>query len=415
MDKAIEAEVITNKKKKKILLLLIIAGIIVCGIFTLRAYIKPSISKSRFITAVADRGNIENTISATGEILPEFEETLTSSINSALKAVLIDAGTPVKAGQSILTLDQAAAQTESDKLGFQIVAKENEIRKLKLDLEKSFYDMKSNNSIKQLKISNFKEAVTSAQRLYNAGGGTRENIEQAELNLKVANLEKAQLENEIKNKQQTMKIEIKEAEIQLSIQKNDQLAFLRKLHLANVIATRNGVVTWVNKNIGTSIKEGEALAKIANLSSYKVEGSISDNQIDRLQYNMPVIIRINELLIRGTVVNVSPAVNNSIVSFEVKLDKKDHKLLRPNLKVDLFLITETRKNVIRVPNGPAFKGSDLQQVFVLNKGVAERREVNTGLSNFDFIEIVSGIKPGEQVITSDLSKFEHSKEIVITD
>jgi len=413
MDKPIEEGVINKRKKKKVGLIVLLLSIIVAGVFMLRAYIKPSISTKEFTVATADTGDIENTISASGEILPEFEEILTSPINAAIRNVLMDAGTKVKAGQSIITLDKAAAQTDFNKLAFQIESKENEIRKLRLDLEKSFYDIQSNNNIKQLRIGNFKDAVASAQRLYKAGGGTKEDIEQAQLNLKVAELEKQQLENEIRNKQQTMKIEIREAEIALSIQKNDQQAYQRKMDLANVVATRDGVVTWVNNNIGASIREGESLARIANLSSYKVAGSISESQLEQLSYGLPAIIRINDSLLRGKVANVSPAVNNSIVSFDIQLDKKNNKLFRPNMKVEVYLVTATRNDVVRVLNGPAFKGANSQRIFVLKNGKAERREVKTGLSNFDFIEIVSGIRPGEQVITSDMSNYEHARELVI--
>ena len=81
-----------------------------------------------------------------------------------------------------------------------------------------------------------------------AGGATRENIEQAELNLKAGPAgEKKQLENEIKNKQQTMQIEIKEAEIAAAIQQSDLSALQRKLNLANIVATRKGVITYVTK------------------------------------------------------------------------------------------------------------------------------------------------------------------------
>ena len=413
MDKPIEEGVINKRKKKKVGMIVLLLSIIVAGVFMLRAYIKPSISTKEFTVATADTGDIENTISASGEILPEFEEILTSPINAAIRNVLMDAGTKVKAGQSIITLDKAAAQTDFNKLAFQIESKENEIRKLRLDLEKSFYDIQSNNNIKQLRIGNFKDAVASAQRLYKAGGGTKEDIEQAQLNLKVAELEKQQLENEIRNKQQTMKIEIREAEIALSIQKNDQQAYQRKMDLANVVATRDGVVTWVNNNIGASIREGESLARIANLSSYKVAGSISESQLEQLSYGLPAIIRINDSLLRGKVANVSPAVNNSIVSFDIQLDKKNNKLFRPNMKVEVYLVTATRNDVVRVLNGPAFKGANSQRIFVLKNGKAERREVKTGLSNFDFIEIVSGIRPGEQVITSDMSNYEHARELVI--
>jgi HlyD family secretion protein len=414
MDKLIEEEVSSKRKKKTYLLIFIIIAVLAITIWFIRFYFKPSLTSADFTTARVETGIIENTINATGEVLPEFEEVLTSPINASIKDVLMDAGNKVKKGQSILSLDKSVSQTDYGKLQFQMESKENEIRKLKLDLEKSFFDIKSTNSIKQLRISNLKDAVSSAKRLLKAGGGTKEDVEGAELDLKVAELEKLQLENEIKSKQQTMKIEIREAEIALAIQRNDLDALKRKLDLADVIATRPGVITWVNKNIGSSVHEGDALAKIADLSGFKVAGSMSDNLLDKIRNNMTAIIRVGDTQLRGSIVNISPAVNNAIVSFDIQLNQKDSKELRPNQKVDVFLVTATRNGVLRIANGPAFNGSNLQDVFVLKNGIAERRLIKTGLSNFDYVEILSGLKEGDEVITSDMGDFKNTKTITIS-
>jgi HlyD family secretion protein len=413
MDKVIEEEVTARKKKSAIIIATVIIVVLAGAVLLLRASLKSTISKANITTAVVEKGSVENTLNATGEVLPEFEEILTSPINASIKKVLMDAGNKVKEGQSILTLDKSATQTEFERLNFQLQSKRNEISKLKLDLSKSFFDIRSNNDIKQLRISNLADAVENAKRLFKAGGGTREGIEQAELNLKVAQLEKKQLENEIKSKQQTMQIEIKEAEIALAIQQNDLHELQRKLNLANIIATRGGVVTWINKNIGATVREGESLARIADLGSFKVNGSISDNYMDQLRNGMPVIIRINEQQMKGHVANVYPSVQNSIVTFDVQLDERNNKLLRPNMKVDAFLVTDLHNSVMRVANGPAFKGADVQEIFVINGGKAEKRRVHIGLTNFDFVEIKDGIKPGDAVITSDMSEFKNSTELTI--
>jgi len=413
MDKEITLEVTSQKRKKGAVIAAIAIAVLVLAVFALRGFIKSSIKRSEITTAVVETGNIENTLNATGEVLPEFEEIITSPINASIKNALMDAGNKVKPGQSILTLDRSATQTEYDKLNFTLESKRNEIAKLKLDLAKSFYDIQSNNDIKQLRISSLADAVENARRLYKAGGGTREGIEQAELNLKVAQLEKKQLENEIKNKQQTMQIEIKEAGIAADIQESDLKALKRKLDLANVVATRAGVITYVNKNIGANIHEGETLARIADLGSFKVQGSISDNSMDQLHSGIPVIVRINDAQLRGHVTNVSPSVQNSIISFDIQLDDRANKQLRPNLKVDVFLVTAAHSKIMRVANGPAFKGPTVQDIFVINGGKAEKRTVHIGLTNFDYVEIQDGVKPGDVVITSDMTEYKNSKEVVV--
>ena len=413
MDTEISADVLSRNRNRSILIAIGIVCAIGVAVWALRYYIKPSLKKAEITIAMVETGDIENTINASGEVLPEFEEVLTSPINASIKNVLLDAGSKASAGQSVLTLDKASTQTDYERLKFQLESKQNEIDKLKLDLDKSFYDIQSNNDIKQLHISNLSDAVENAKRLFNAGGGTREGIEQAELNLKVAQLEKQQLENEIRNKQKTMQIEIKEAQIAFAIQKNDLEELNRKLQLANIIATRSGVVTWVNKNIGATVREGESLARIADLGSFKVVGSISDNYLGQLHSDMPAIIRIDDSLLRGHIVNVHPSIENSIVTFDIQLDSLHNKALRPNMKVDVFLVTKTHSHVLRVANGPAFKGASPQEIFVLSDGKAERRTVHTGLSNFDYMELLDGVKPGDQVITSDLSDYKNSRTITI--
>lgn len=415
MDTLIEEEVKAKRTKKTALVVVIAVLAIAIAVWLLRYSLATSLTKKDIATAVVETGNIENTISATGEVLPEFEEIITSPIKASIKNVLMDAGKNVQANESILTLDKAATQTELEKLKFQVEEKQNNVHKLKLELDKSFYDIKSNNDIKQLKINSLQADVENAKRLYKAGGGTKEDIEKAELDLKVAQLEKQQLENEIKSKQQTMQVEMKQSEIDAAIEQNDLNELQRKLNLANIITSRAGVITWINKNIGATVNEGDPLARVADLSSFKVQGSISDNYLDQLHAGMTAIIKINDEQIRGMVTNIYPTVQNGIVSFDIRLNEQNNKLLRPNLKTDVYLVTSSKTNVMRITNGAAFKGASTQDIFVLNNNVAIRRTVHVGMTNFDYVEIKDNVKPGDVIIISDMSNYKNSKEITIKD
>jgi len=413
MDTEITQQVKTQKRRRSIFIAAVGLAVMLVLIWLIRFLLGSSINRSEFVSARVEIGSVENTINASGEVLPEFEEIITSPINGAIKNVVADAGAKVKPGQAILELDKTASETEYDKLKFQLEDKRNEIAKLKLNLDQSFYDIKSNNDIKQLKIGDLTSAVENAKRLYKAGGGTREDIEQAELNLKIAKLEKAQLENEVRNKQKTMLLEQKEAELAASIQESDLKQLEHKLKLASVSATRNGVITYVNKNIGANVKEGETLLRIADLSSFKISGSLADTYLDQLHNGMPVIVRVNDTPLQGHVSNVSPSVQNNLVSFDVQLNDRDNKQLRPNLKVDVYLVTAVHSKTMRVANGAAFKGASPQDVFVLDADGAQRRSIHTGLSNFDYIEVLDGVKPGDQVITSDMSNYKNAKRLKI--
>jgi HlyD family secretion protein len=148
------------------------------------------------------------------------------------------------------------------------------------------------------------------------------------------------------------------------------------------------------------------------LGSFKVVGNISDTYLEQLHNDMPAIVRFNEMQLRGHVLNVYPSVQNGIVSYEVQLDERNNKQLRPNLKVEVFLVA-AHSQVMRIANGASFKGVGAQDVFVLTGNKAEKRTVHLGLSNFDFVEIKDGLKPGDMVISSDMSEYKNSKEISI--
>ncbi|MBO9154048.1 efflux RND transporter periplasmic adaptor subunit [Chitinophaga sp. GCM10012297] len=413
MDKELPAAYVAQRKRKRLLLLLIAACVLIAGALLLRAFLHPSIQRSAVTTAVVETGRIENTLNASGEILPEFEAVITSPVSASVQEVLADAGSAVEAGQSLLRLDKSGIEGEYEKGKFQLESKQNELRKLKLALDKSYFDLQSSNEIKQLRINALQADVENSKRLFKAGGGTRENIEQAEMNLKVAQLEKTQLENEIRNKQQSMKLEMRESEITAAIQAQEVKELKRKLDQASVTASRGGVVTWINKNIGTVVREGEALARIADLGSFKATGTIADSYLSQLSKGMPVVIRINGEEIRGSIQTVYPAVQNSAVTFDIRLEEPHHAALRPNLKVDVYLVTATGNNIMRIKNGPAFKGPSGQGVFVVQGNKAVRRTVHTGMSNFDYVELKDNVRPGDVIITSDMSRFRNAREIML--
>ena len=414
MDREISQKEINQRKGKTGLYI----GLAVIGIalaaWILRGSLSTDIKRSDIRIAVAEIGAIENTLTAVGELQPEFEQVITSPIAAVIQQVYLNEGSIVKAGEKILELDKELTRLNFEKQKDQLDLKRNSVVKLQLDLDKSFYDLKINDSIKAFRINALQADVENAKRLFKAGGGTRETIEQTENNLKIAQLEKRQLENDIRTRQAIMQTSIRETQISASIQEKELRTFERKLQQSNILTTRAGVLTFVNKNLGQNVNEGEVLAKLADLSSFKLIGSISDNYAAQIHIGMPVLVKLNDSIMRGSLAQIYPSVQNNVMTFEVALDSKSNAAFRPKMKTEVFIVTDSRRNILRVANGPAFKGGSVQEVFILRKdGKAERRTVKIGLTSFDFVEITEGVQMGETVIISDLTKYKNVNEIEI--
>ncbi|WP_020597982.1 efflux RND transporter periplasmic adaptor subunit [Spirosoma panaciterrae] len=416
MDRELAPEVVTRSRNKSLLIGVVVVVLLAVALTWTRNALKTSIEAEKIRVATADTGPVENTLDATGEVIPAFEQVITSPIRASIRRVLLTPGTSVKPGQPILDLDKSLTEIELEKIKDQLELKRNAIDQLRMKLNKSLYDAEVNDQIKQLNISKLKAELDGVRRLQKVGGNTTEDVTRSENALRVAELEKKQLENDLNYNRQSMGASLRETTIQAQIEEKNVRELQHKLKQADIIADRPGVLTWVNENIGSAVNEGEMLAKLADLASFRVEGSCADVYADRVKVGLPVIVKINETSLRGQITQVKPAVKNGVVQFVIQLEDNRNNSLRPNMKADVFIVTDRTANAVRVANGPAFKGKRKQFVYVLPKGsqVAHRKEVTIGLSNFNFVEIKQGIQPGEQIILTDLSEYEHLEEITIS-
>jgi HlyD family secretion protein len=413
MDREIAPDYLKNTRNRRLILIVLVAGVVVALIFLFRKSLSTTLESERIRTAVVGTGDVENTLTASGEVIPAYEQIFTSPIRASIKRILITPGARVQPGQPLVELDKSLTQIEFERYQDQLALKRNGIDQLKMKLNKDLYDAEINDKIKSLNINKLRADFEDAKRLQKVGGGTFEDITRAENALKIAELEKKQLENDLRYNRESMGASLRETELGAQIEGKNLQELQHKLKMADIVADRKGVLTWVNENIGSSVTEGEMLAKVADLGSFRVEGSCSDVYADQVKTGLPVIIKINEAEMRGMITQVKPSVKDGVIGFTIQLDNSKNELLRPNMKVEVYVVTNKSANTLRVANGPAFTGKRKQFVFVLQNKVAHRREVELGLSNFDFVEIKSGLKPGEKVILTDLNAYEHLEEITI--
>lgn len=410
MDKIISKQ--EQQKGKRKILIRSIAGIILIAFvfWGFRKIIKPQIDKNKIITATVEAGDIQNTLTATGLIIPAYEIELNAPVNTEIKEVLLPSGKQVKKGDLIMELDDKYIKLQYEQLVDELELRKTNIDKLKLEYDKNLRDLDFENQIKALELDGLEAQLKDFQRLLKVGGATVEDVEKAELTLSIAKLQNQKLANELDFRKKSNKSDKRSLELELNIQEKKLKELKSKLDQTSVKAPQDGVITWINEDLGRKISEGELIARIANLYKFKIEASCSDRYADIIKTGMPVKVRINKKNLNGTIQSILPAVENNTVKFTVSIDEADNKLLRPNMRVEVFIITDSKEGVLKIKRGPAFKGGSHQPVYVVRDNKAVQQMITMGISSSDEIEISGDIRKGDRIIISDTEDFEHLTE-----
>ncbi|WP_426058478.1 efflux RND transporter periplasmic adaptor subunit [Hymenobacter sp. B1770] len=415
MDRAIAPSIQAQRKRQRWLLGAGALVLVLATILAFRTVLKPSIRRGDVLMAVVAIGDVEASLTAAGTIIPGREAVITSPIQSTISRVMVAVGARVQPNETILELDKELANSSLAKLSDEQLRNQNKNSQLQLSLERSLNDLRAQAEVQAVKVRSLQSALRDEQQLLQIGGGTAENVRQAELNLTVAQLEAQRLARQIQTQQRLNQADVRELGYTVSMQQRSISELATKLRQANISSQQAGVLTWVNENIGTTVQAGDPLARVADLSSFRVRATISDTYADALHQGDPVVVRINETDLRGTVTNISPAVEKGVVTFYAQLDNPRHPALRPNLRADVFVVTRAHRGVLRLKNGPFYQGGKEQPVFVVKDGRAVRRTVRFGDSNFDFVQILGGLQVGDEVVVSDMKEHLETRELIVKD
>ena len=409
MDRPISSSHQKKKTLSRWFRILLGVALVSLAFFAFRHLLKTKIEKKDFRIAQVQTGTIENTITASGTVMPAFEQQINAPVSTEIKSVLLQSGTRVNPGDVLMTLDEEFVRLQYESLKDQLELKKNNVTLLKLEYDKNLQELAYNDQIKALELSSKKALLADIRRLKDIGSATQEEVEKAELEMQIVELEKKKLENNLNFRKKAINNDRRNLELEAMIQEKKMRELQRKLQETTVVAPRAGVITWINESIGKKVEAGEPLVRLANLKHFRIEAQCSDRYSSLVKIGMPAKVRINNTRLTGIISSILPSIENNTIEFIVDLqDANNHPDLRPNMRVEVFIISDRKENVLRVANGPVFTGGREQKIFVIRGQQAIREEIRVGLSNMEHVEITDGnLRAGDQVIISDMQDYDH--------
>ena len=373
-----------------------------------------SVSRKDLLFSTADMGTIETSVTGQGSVVPAFEEIINSPISSRVVEIYCKPGDTVEAGTPLLRLDLQNTESDYGKLADQIEMKRYELEQQRINNDTRLKDLALQIKVKEMSVDRQAVELRNERYLDSLGSGTGERVRQAELAYNTGRLELRQLREKLVNERQVAEASMSVKQLDISIAEKNMLEKQRTLDDARVCAPRNATLTYINDQIGQKVSEGERIAVISDLSRFKVDGELPDSYADKISVGSKAMVRIGQEKLPGRVSNITPLSRNGVIAFSVSLDDPSDARLRSGLQADVYIMNAIMDDVVRIANPSFYSGAGLYQVFVADgDDRLEQREVCLGNCNYDYVEVVSGISPGERIVINDMTKYSNSKSVKV--
>lgn len=405
MDREIAPETRKRRKVRRVVTALIALAAVAFFFAATVEWLRPSLDRRDVQLARVSRGSIEATLQANGTVVPLYEQAVSSPVEARVLRIGRRAGARVNAGDELLTLDTGAARLETDRLAEQVAQKESESSQLRLRLDESIASIEAQIEQRKLDSEIFHYTATQKERLRSAGLIAEQDALAAGAAAKKSDIELRQLREQLARAKRSRDAQLAAAQADVALRKREQVESQRQLELAMLRADRDGVLTYVVSEEGSTVRRGDVIARIADLSAYRVEATISDVHATRIAAGMRARVTLDEAALPGTIESVDPRIVNGVVKFQVTLDAPSDARLRHNMRVDVAVVTSTRRDTLVVRRGSLGR-TNAAQAFVLRDDEVVRTPVKFGLSNQNAIEITDGLREGDEVVISNMTDFE---------
>jgi HlyD family secretion protein len=381
--------------------------------------------------------DLEAIVSASGKIEPKKTVNISAQTMGRVTRLGVQEGDRVKAGQFLLQIDPVNAEAAVRRDVAAVAGAQTSLEQARVSLQSA-----------QANLDVARQNLKRQQDLWAAGLTTRETLERSQAEVEVRESDLKAREQEIK----TRETQLRQQEAGLAASRHT-LAQVRFEAPFDGIVTRRNVEEGENVVIGTMNNAGTVLLTVADMSTIEAEVEVDETDIPYVQMGQPAKIEIDAIQGKTFTGKVTEIGNSPIqatgtgqqrtaTNFKVTITIEGQiPEVRPGFTCTAEITTATRKNVIAVPiqsmtvreltfeNGeivheprpprprfrfgpppaaapapppelkPGQKREEVEGVFVMKDGKAAFTVVNTGIAGERYLEVLSGLKDGDQVIT----------------
>ena len=372
------------------------------------------VDKDTVTISAAVKGEFNDYIRISGRVQPMTTIQLSPQEGGIVEKILIEEGSPVKAGDAILVLKNDNLDMQILNSEAELAEKENIQRNTQISMEQQKLNVRQNVLEYGVQVERLRRAYEQQKALYEDKLIAREEYLKAEEDYRLAKqkydlvCERAVQDSLYRSTQINRMEESLESMIL-----NMQMIRKRKSNLV-VKAPIDGELGLLDVVLGQSIAAGTKIGQINSVGTYKVEAQIDEHYIDRVIAGLEATFERQGETYSTVIRKVYPEVRDGKFKADFKFDGEQPDNIRSGQTYYLNLQLGQPEEAIIIPRGTFYQKTGGKWIYVVNKEgtKAVKREIRIGRQNPQYYEVLEGLEPGERVITSGYDTYGDSDVLV---
>lgn len=372
------------------------------------------VDKDTVTISSAVKGEFNDYIRISGRVQPMTTIQLSPQEGGIVEKILIEEGSPVKAGDAILILNNDNLDLQILNSEAELAEKENILRNTQIQMEQQKLDVRQNVLEYGTNVERLRRAYEQQKALYEDKLIAKEEYLKAEEDYQLA-LQKYNLMTE-RSRQDSLyrgtQIDRMEESLE-NMQLNMSMIRRRKSNLI-VKAPIDGELGLLDVVLGQSIAAGTKIGQINSVGTYKVEAQIDEHYIDRVIAGLEATFERQGETYSTIIRKVYPEVRDGKFKADFKFDGEQPDNIRAGQTYYLNLQLGQPEEAVIIPRGTFYQKTGGKWIYVVNKEgtKAVKREIRIGRQNPQYYEVLEGLEPGEKVITSGYDTYGDSDVLV---
>jgi HlyD family secretion protein len=187
--------------------------------------------------------------------------------------------------------------------------------------------------------------------------------------------------------------------------------FQRQVDSLTMRSPVNGLLGNLAVENKTYAAKNTLILSVVDLSHFEVEVAVPESYANDLSIGLPVEISVDSQNYAGKLVTISPEVFENQVKGRVRFQADQPASLRQNQRLSTRILLEQRRDVLQVPRGQFLDSSNGRFAYVVRDNLAIKTPITTGARSINAVEVLQGLQPGDQIITSGTDIFRDASQV----